>query len=63
MEKPMKALTVVAVLMVLAIGTYIKKGKTTQTSTQMVEDSVGSAMAAPQAEEASSKPYRSEIPL
>ena len=60
----MKAIALLIVLATLAIGTYLGKMKSSETaSNAVIEDSVGSQMAAPRQVQDNTTNHHSDIPL
>lgn len=59
----MKAIALIVVLLVLAIGTYVGNRATNIAVENTIEDSVGSQMAAPQKTEAPETGHHPDIPL
>lgn len=59
----MKAIALIVVLLVLAIGTYVGNRADNVATETTIEDSVGSQMAAPQKTEATDADSNPDIPL
>lgn len=59
----MKAIALIVVLLVLAIGTYVGNRADNVATETTIEDSVGSQMAAPQKTEAPDDGHHADIPL